>query len=562
MTPSAPNTETFGPYRIIRPLGIGAYSEIHLVERQGILSALKRNKRHYRYDRNVYEILDQEAIILKRLQGSPFFPTIIDSGVIDDFHFIEMEYINGLSLYHLVEKKGGCLSPSHAAFIIHELCKALETLHQGPPPNGIPIIHGDIKLENIMIDLQGQVKIIDLGLHGVTFRYMPLERLHDKKITPYSDIYALGHIFYELTHGKHLFEKASKFETYVKMRETRIDQTIFRDDLPWRLKQILVRCLKQDSEDRFQSAADLREETAAYLKAEGSVINTASLGSWVRRLQRPTVEIMPIGSFLEQDKDGFLINNTSLDKIAEPWKSAIEDVRKTYIENLGPALHSIYLRGSSARGTAIEGISDIDTFAVCQGPPEKIPTEWAPNYYLQFMEKFPFAAGLDIQFIHIDHLFRGVSHLSYRFIIKVLATCIHGEDLAKRIPKFKPSLKIAFFYHGNLREVLNESLKNIEMAKDAEQVRMWSNYALRRIIRLGFAINMERENAYTRDLYPCYQTFSKYYPEKESEMRKTLHLTLNLPANKEEISSLLREFGGWLVLESERIFAGRPPRQS
>ncbi len=202
----------------------------------------------------------------------------------------------------------------------------------------------------------------------------------------------------------------------------------------------------------------------------------AILGAWVRRLQRPVVEIKPMGHFLDLDAEGYLINEASSEKIVEPWKGAVEDVRKAYIENLGPALHSIYLRGSSARGTALQGISDVDTFAVCQGPPDKIPTAWAPDYYHHFMEKFPFANGLDMQFIHLDQLFRGVSHFSYRFIIKVLATCIHGPDLAERIPKFKPSLKIAFFYHGNLRQVLNESLQKIETAEDEEQIRLWSNY--------------------------------------------------------------------------------------
>lgn len=559
MTRSEPNPEFFGPYRIVRSLGIGAYSEIFLVEKQGRESALKRNKPHYRYDRTVYQTLDQEAEVLRRLKGCPFFPGYIDSGVIDDCHFLEMEYIEGLSLFHLVEKKGGCLSPAHAAFIAHELCRALEVLHQGKPPGEKPIVHGDLKLENIMVDVHGQVKIIDLGLHGVTFRYMPLERLHDKKTTPYSDLYALGHILYELTHGKHLFEKASKFETYVKMRETRIDEALFRKDLPLRLKQILVRCLKQDDQERFQTAGELKSELDAFLEKESPPMTPAILGAWVRRLQRPVVEIKPMGHFLDLDAEGYLINEASSEKIVEPWKGAVEDVRKAYIENLGPALHSIYLRGSSARGTALQGISDVDTFAVCQGPPDKIPTAWAPDYYHHFMEKFPFANGLDMQFIHLDQLFRGVSHFSYRFIIKVLATCIHGPDLAERIPKFKPSLKIAFFYHGNLRQVLNESLQKIETAEDEEQIRLWSNYVLRRILRLGFAINIERENAYTRDLYPCYRVFSKYYPERDSDMRRVLHLTLNPPTTKEEILPLLRDFGGWLVLESERIFAGRPP---
>ncbi len=105
MTRSEPNPEFFGPYRIVRSLGIGAYSEIFLVEKQGRESALKRNKPHYRYDRTVYQTLDQEAEVLRRLKGCPFFPGYIDSGVIDDCHFLEMEYIEGLSLFHLVEKK-------------------------------------------------------------------------------------------------------------------------------------------------------------------------------------------------------------------------------------------------------------------------------------------------------------------------------------------------------------------------------------------------------------------------------------------------------------------------
>lgn len=563
MSPSEPFAESFGPYWLLRTVGSGAYSEIFLVEKEaGIRSCLKRNLRHYRYDREVYEVLDQEAAILSRLNGSPYFPRLLQSGIIDDCHYIEMEYIEGLSLFHMVQKKGGCLSPELSAFITLEICRALEVLHGLTLKDGRPVVHGDVKTENVMVDVHGQVKIIDLGLHGATFRFMPLDRLHDDIITPYSDLYATGHILFEMTHGRHLFEKAGKFETYVKMRETRIEESTFREDLPAALKKILTRALKQDAEDRFHSASELRTVLEEFLRSANPPMSPSTLAAWVRKLQRPVIEIKPMGRFLEMDAEGYLVNDSDKEKLVSPWKEAVEDVRRTYLEHLGPALHSVYLRGSVARGKGIQGISDIDTFAVCQGPKDKIPTEWAPQYYRRFMDKYPFAKGLDIQFIHLDDLFRGISHYSYRFIIKVLATCIHGPDLAERIGHFKPTLKVAFFYSGNLREVLNECLAKIEGAQDTERIEVWSNYALRRILRLGFAINIEKEKAYTRDLYPCYQVFSKYYPEREPDMRRVLHLALNLPTTKEEILPLLRDFGGWLVLESERIFAGRPPSQS
>lgn len=556
--PSLSPQSSFGPYRILSLLGQGRYSEIYLVEKASRRSALKRNKPHYQYDREVYQILDREAEILKSLKGSPYFPEYYDSGTIEDWHFLEMESIDGLSLGELMERKKSRLAPELAALLALEVARGLHILHGLEGKNG-GTVHGDIKLENIMVDTQGRVKILDLGLSGVTFRYMPLERLHDKKVTPYSDIYALGQILYELIHGKRLFEKATRVETYVKMRELRIEESLFREDCPPALKKILLRCLKQDAEDRFQSAADLEGALSSYLQSQVSQVDRSNISSLVWKFLRPQIEIKAIGRFLDLDEEGYLVKAASADKIVEPWKAAVEDLRRTYVERLGPSLHSIYLRGSVARGDAISGISDIDTFAVCQGPKEKISRAWAPGYHRLFAEKFPFANGLDIQFIHIDDLFRGLSHFSYRFIIKVLATCIHGPDLAERIHKIKPALSIAFFYHGNLREVLMESIKMLNGAQDEDQIRLWSNYALRRILRLGFAINIEKEKAYTRDLYPCYQVFSKYYPEHEADMRRALELTLNPPRGKEEIVPFLDRFGGWLVLESERIFANRPP---
>lgn len=74
---------------------------------------------------------------------------------------------------------------------------------------------------------------------------------------------------------------------------------------------------------------------------------------------------------------------------------------------------------------------------------------------------------------------------------------------------------------------------------------------MKRIVRQGFILVMARERVFTRDLYPCYKIFSKYYPEKEKEMRQALELAIYPISNTKSIFSVLDNLGEWLIKESK-----------
>jgi len=75
------------------------------------------------------------------------------------------------------------------------------------------------------------------------------------------------------------------------------------------------------------------------------------------------IEIQKTGSYFNIDKDGYLINPASLDKVQDEWKLLVQAVIQLYKREFKDSLVSLYLRGSVSKGEAVAGISDIDTWA-------------------------------------------------------------------------------------------------------------------------------------------------------------------------------------------------------
>ncbi len=126
--------------------------------------------------------------------------------------FVTMEYVPGGTLSHLMVKNGGRLSLDQALPLLHQIAQGLDYTHRKSPP----VMHLDIKPLNILISKEGQAKIADYGLARVlrdlatrisaweaagTLAYMAPEQIRGKGIGPWSDIYALAAVAYELLSG-------------------------------------------------------------------------------------------------------------------------------------------------------------------------------------------------------------------------------------------------------------------------------------------------------------------------------------------------------------------------
>jgi len=262
--------------------------------------------------------------------------------------------------------------------------------------------------------------------------------------------------------------------------------------------------------------------------------------------------ILEIGSVLTTDENGFIINSSSLDKIKSPWREAVEEIKQAYLDNTKDSLKSIYVRGSVAKGEAIEGISDIDTLAVIT---KDIDKSWIKPIRKTLDTKFTFSTGVEFSFLQYDELLNSDNLANYKFLIKTQSVCIYGDDISDEIENFKSDIDTAnILIPKNLKIVFENTIKGIVDNSDKEDIREWCRWVMKRILRAGFVLVMDQEKVFTRDLYPSYKIFSKYYPEKEYEMRTVLELAINPVDDVEFIINFINTFGLWLEAEIEIKF--------
>jgi tetratricopeptide (TPR) repeat protein len=191
-----------------------------------------------------------------------------------DFHeeektpFITMEYVQGESLKAFIQKQG-ILPEEKTINIAQQICLGLSEAHQ------IGVVHRDLKPQNIMMDLEGNAKIMDFGIahfleaEGVTQTgmiigtpdYMSPEQVEGKKADQRSDIYSLGIILYEMVTGKVPFKGDTALSIALKHKtETPPDPRKLNDQVSDDLSCMILKCLEKDSKARFQSVDELLAE--------------------------------------------------------------------------------------------------------------------------------------------------------------------------------------------------------------------------------------------------------------------------------------------------------------
>ena len=149
------------------------------------------------------------------------------------------------------------------------------------------------------------------------------------------------------------------------------------------------------------------------------------------------IPIRKIGRFFKVDKEGYLINDTSFDQILPEFLPLLEAIVKTYQSELGANLHSVYLRGTLARGLFSEAISDIDTFALIHRP----NVRWERVGWVdQYRDSWPDAGDFKGEIEMMLSSFRADLRSAYPALamqIKTQSLCLFGEDIGVQIPPFR-----------------------------------------------------------------------------------------------------------------------------
>jgi tRNA A-37 threonylcarbamoyl transferase component Bud32 len=188
--------------------------------------------------------------------------------------FISMEYVPGEDLKSFI-RRSGHLNETKAIGLARQILEGLAEAHR------LGVIHRDLKPQNIMIDRDGNAKIMDFGiarsLHtkGVTGtgviigtpEYMAPEQAEGRGIDHRVDIYALGAILFEMVTGRVPFEGETPLSIVLKHRsEPPTDPQTLNAQVSPELSRVILKCLEKSPERRYQSAAEALEAVVAIEK--------------------------------------------------------------------------------------------------------------------------------------------------------------------------------------------------------------------------------------------------------------------------------------------------------
>jgi serine/threonine protein kinase len=264
-----------GKYKIYDQVGSGGFATVYLGRNMDTneIVAIKVLSRQYTAESQYVERFQREAGLAQRLQH-PNVVRILDHGVEDGIHFLVMEFVEGLTLDKLIQRKGR-LSIEEVLSYSEQTCAGLQAAYKAG------IVHRDIKPANIMITPAGSVKIMDFGIARMesmagltqsgmfmgTPRYISPEMAKGARADIRADLYSLGLLMYEMLTGQPPFDAENPWAVLRQQIEgepTPIRQ--LRPDVPPWLEAIVGRALVKDPAQRFQTPAvmlaALKERTA------------------------------------------------------------------------------------------------------------------------------------------------------------------------------------------------------------------------------------------------------------------------------------------------------------
>ncbi|MFF3173536.1 nucleotidyltransferase [Streptomyces sp. NPDC057900] len=264
------------------------------------------------------------------------------------------------------------------------------------------------------------------------------------------------------------------------------------------------------------------------------------------------------------EPDGTIAREGSLSRVPERFAPVVAAARSRISEVFGPdRLDSAYIYGSIPRGTAVPGVSDLDLQLVLHDEPtgaDRADTDAV-------------GAGLDASFGEIDGvgvLLSGrdtvLSELERHdmgFFIACLCTPLLGDDLAGRLPRYRPGSLLARETNGDLCLLLPGWHERAAGATTDSERRAMSRRVARRIVRTGFTLVMPRWGGWTSDLSECAELFARYYPqlpERAEQMRLAARTGRTPTADPAVLSVLVDDLAPWLAAEHIAVHGEKASR--
>lgn len=274
-------------YEILEKIGNGGMATVykakcHVLNR---FVAVKVLKEEFTTDEEFIRRFNIEAQSAAGLTH-PNIVSVYDVGHEDNIYYIVMELIQGKTLKQIISESG-ILPWKWSVNIAIQIASALEAAHKNN------IVHRDIKPHNIIITEDGVAKVTDFGIakavsnstitaFGTTIgsvHYFSPEHARGGYTDAKSDLYSLGIVMYEMLTGRVPFDADTPVSIALKhMQEKPVEPIKLNPSIPFAVNQIIMKAMRKDPNERYQSATEmLRDLNAALKNPEGNFVENENI---------------------------------------------------------------------------------------------------------------------------------------------------------------------------------------------------------------------------------------------------------------------------------------------
>ena len=262
-------------------------ADVFLARRRGAAGiakrlVVKRMRQDLTSDPRFAEMFLREARVATQLSHKNIV-TVFDVGRDQEGLFLAMEYVEGPDLAAAIQGARELdlrFDPVLAAHIAAEVAAGLDHAHRARDERGdaLGLVHRDVTPRNILLSLDGEVKVTDFGVAVLsgdaaherrgTVPYMSPEQAHGQPVDPRADLFSLGLVLYELLAGRRAHQGDDKDAVLAMARAGQVPPP--GPEVPEELAAIVARATALDPEDRFACARDMQRELAGWAMGERS----------------------------------------------------------------------------------------------------------------------------------------------------------------------------------------------------------------------------------------------------------------------------------------------------
>jgi WD40 repeat protein len=326
----APDTILQNRYRVVYKLGEGGMGSVYLAIDERFESEVAIKEAHHTDDA-ARKQFEREARLLNKLRH-PAMTRVIDHFTEGGGQFIVMDYIKGADLWHMLKKRESAFPPDQVVTWADQLLDALSYLHKQDPP----IIHRDIKPQNLKLSDTGQIILLDFGLakgtlgqstsimtsrsvFGYTPIYAPLEQITAGGTDARSDIYSLGATVYHLLTGTIPIDAPTRYNVIEEDKPDPLrPANEVNPNVTVEIANVLRKAMAINRRERFASATEMREA----LRNASRLPNPVYSGE-AETINSPPIAITPAQAPRPQE----LIENAASPVFTPAPKQSFEDLQ-------------------------------------------------------------------------------------------------------------------------------------------------------------------------------------------------------------------------------------------